>query len=127
MTDEKQEIKQPSGESLSPEQKVEFYQEGIKIEKKESTREEIMTKEAIKREIEKIEMVESLQEEADEKAKKIQTLGEEEKIEHLLEVAKDKGIAFAIRVGKQMNDDFVLDTFRDILVKEWGSYKQFLK
>ena len=64
---------------------------------------------------------------AAEKAKKIQTLGEEEKIEHLLEITKDKGIAFAVRVAKQMNDPYVLDTFHDILVKEWASYKQFLK
>lgn len=126
MSDEK-EIKQPSGESLSPEQKIEFYQEGIKIEKKESTREELFTREALKREIDKIELEESLKGEADEKAQKIQTLGEEEKIEHLLETAKNRGIVFAIRVGKQMNDDFALDTFRDILVKEWETYKQFLK
>jgi hypothetical protein len=126
MSDEK-EIKQPSGESLSPEQKIEFYQEGVKIEKKESTREELFTKEALKREIDKIELEESLKGEADEKAQKIQTLGEEEKIEHLLETAKNRGIVFAIRVGKQMNDDFALDTFRDILVKEWETYKQFLK
>lgn len=128
MTEEKDEIKQPSGESLSPEQKIEFFQEGKEaIEKKEPAREEIITKEALKREIDKMELGDDLKEEAEEKARRIQTLGEEEKIEHLLEIAKDKGIAFAVRVAKQMNDPYALDTFHDILVKEWFTYKQFLR
>lgn len=130
MTDEKKEIKQPSGESknLSPEQKIEFFQEGVKVpEKKEVTREEFITKEALKREIDIMELDDNLREEAIEKAKKIQTLGEEEKIEHLLEIAKNKGIVFAVRVSKQMNDPYILDIFHDILVKEWPIYKQFLK
>lgn len=128
MTDEKEEIKQPSGESLSPEQKIEFFQEGGKmVEKKGPTREEIITKEALKREIDTIELNDELKSEAVEKAKKIQTLGEEEKIEHLLEITKIQGIAFAVKVAKQINDPYVLDTFHDILVKEWASYKQFLK
>ena len=128
MTEEKDEIKQPAGESLSPEQKIEFSQEGEKaLEKREPTREETITKEALKREIDTMELGDDLKAEAAEKAKKIQTLGEEEKIEHLLEITKDKGIAFAVRVAKQMNDPYVLDTFHDILVKEWFTYKQFLK
>src|SRR3989344_6066868 len=125
MADEKKEIKQPPGESesLSPEQKIEFFQEGIKtVEKKEPTREETITREALKREINAMELDDSLKEAADEKAKKIQTLGEEEKIERLLEITKEKGIAFAIRVAQQMNDHYVLDIFHDILVKEWASY-----
>lgn len=128
MTEEKDEIKRPSGENLSPEQKIEFFQEGEKAaEKKEPTREETITKEALKREIDTMELNDDLKAEATEKAKKIQSLGEEEKIEHLLEITKDKGIAFAVKVAKQMNDPYVLDTFHDILVKEWASYKQFLK
>ena len=128
MTNEKEEIKQPSGESLSPEQKLQFFQEGEKAaEKIEPTREETITKEVIKREIDIMELNDDLKAEAAEKAKKIQSLGEEEKIEYLLEVTKDKGIAFAIKVAKQMNDPYALDVFHDILVKEWFTYKQFLK
>ena len=129
MTDEKKERKQPSGESesLSPEQKIEFFHEKVKIPEKEPTREETITKEALKREINMMELDDNLKEEAIEKAKKIQTLGEEEKIEHLLKIAKDKGIVFAVKVAKQMNDPYILDIFHDILVKEWAIYKQFLK
>lgn len=130
MTDEKKDIIQPPGESksLSPEQKIDFFPETRKIqERKESTREEFITKEALKREIDKMELDDDLKEQAVQKAREIQTLGEEGKIKNLLEITKDKGIAFAIRVAKQMNDPYVLDTFHDLLVKEWFTYKQFLK
>lgn len=130
MTDEKKDIKQASGESesLSPEQKIEFFQEKIKtIEEKEEIREEVITKEALKREIDIMELDDSLKEEATQKAKKIQTLGEEEKIKNLLEITKKEGIAFSVKVVKQINDPYILDTFHDILVKEWAYYKQFLK
>ena len=128
MTDEKKEIVKPSGESLSLEQKIEFSQEGEKaVQEKEPSREETITKEALKREIEAMELDDDLKEEANEKAKKIETLDEGEKIEHLLGIAKNKGIAFAIRVAKKMNDAYALDTFHDILIKEWFTYKQFLR
>ncbi|MDO8739953.1 MAG: hypothetical protein Q7J54_00070 [Candidatus Woesearchaeota archaeon] len=129
MTDEKEKIKQPSSESLSPEQKIEFSPEGIKKtpEKIETSREEIITKESLKREISMMELDDNLKEEASQKAKEIQALGEEEKIEHLLEITKNKGIVFAVRAAQQMNDPYILDTFHDILVKNWSDYKQFLK
>lgn len=128
MTDKEEKIIQSSGEKLSPEQKIEFLKEGVKTpEKKEPTQEEFITKEALKREIDKMELDDSLKEEANQKASKIQTLGEEKKIEHLLEIVKGKGIIFAVKVAKQMNDPYLLDTFHDILVKNWIYYKQFLK
>ena len=128
MTNKEEKIKQPSGESLSSEQKIEFLKEGAKTpEKKEPAIEEFITKEALKREIDKMELDNNLKEEANQKASKIQTLGEEKKIEHLLEIVKDKGIIFAVKVAKQMNDPYLLDTFHDILVKNWIYYKQFLK
>ncbi len=128
MTDMKKEIKQPSGENLSPEQKIEFSQEGIRApERNEPTREEIISKESLQREIAKMELDDSLKKEASQRAREIETLGEGKKIEHLLEVAKDKGVAFAIKTAKEMNDPYVLDSLHDILVKEWAEYKQFLK
>jgi len=132
MTDEKdkqaREIIQPGGESLSPEQKIDFSQEGIEsIEKKEITQEELIAKEALRREIEKMDFSDDLKKEASAKAQKIQVLGEEEKIEHLLELVKERGVIFAIKTAERMNDPYILDTFHDILIKEWGFYKQFLR
>ncbi len=127
LPEESGEIKRPSGGSLSGEGRVEIFQEGEKKIEREPSPEEIITKEALKREIDKMELDDSLKEEVAEKVKKIQVLGEEEKIEHLLEITKQKGIVFAVRVAKQMNDPYILDIFHDILVKEWLIYKQFLK
>lgn len=126
-TEHEGEIIQPSGESLSPEQKVEFPQEQEKMAEREATTEKAITKEALQREIDVMELSDELREEATKKAKKIQTLGQEEKIERLLKIAKDKGIVFAVKMAKQMNDPLVLDTLHDILVKEWATYRQFLK
>lgn len=127
MDEKNKEIKQPSGGSLSPEQKLVFEMEGEKREVREvSPEEEKMVKEQLKKEIELMELDEKLKEEAIKKAHTIQVLGDEEKLEHLLSIAKKRGIAFATNVAKQMNDPHILDTFHDLLAKE-GYYKQFIK
>jgi len=130
MAEEKDIIRRPSGENLSPEQKFGLFHKGGEeepIEKKEPSAEENIIREAIKKEIELMESDDSLKEEAAQKAKKIQTLGEAEKIEHLLGIAKEKGVIFAIKTAKQMNDNYTLDIFHDILVNEWPAYREFLK
>ncbi|OGZ71203.1 MAG: hypothetical protein A2904_00505 [Candidatus Staskawiczbacteria bacterium RIFCSPLOWO2_01_FULL_33_9] len=128
MIDKNKEIKQPSGEGLSPEQKIEFLQEGVRVQEKEkSTTEESITKDALRREIDKMELNDDLKQEAVERARTIEALDEEKKVKHLLEITKEKGIVFAVNVADKMNDPYVLDNFRDILVKEWYTYKQFLR
>ena len=128
MIDKNKEIKQPSGEGLSPEQKIEFLQEGVRVQEKEkSTTEESITKDALRREIDKMELNDDLKQEAVERARTIEALDEEKKVKHLLEITKEKGIVFAVNVADKMNDPYVLDNFRDILVKEWYNYKQFLR
>ena len=82
--------------------------------------------EQIRREIELMNLDESLAGEAQKQAQKIEFLGEKEKLEHLLAIAKEKGLAFAVNVAKNMNDPFILDSFHDMLVKE-GFYRKFLK
>jgi len=51
---------------------------------------------------------------------------EKEKIEHLLEMAREKGVLFAIQVAKKMNEPFLLDTLHDALARE-GYYQKFMK
>lgn len=127
MAEENKEIKQPTGGNLSQEQKIEFKKEGIEAqEKKETLPEETIVREQLRREIDMMELDEGLKDESAQKAKKIQVLGEEEKIKHLLALAKSQGVIFAINTAKQMNDPYILDIFHDILVRE-GYYKQFLK
>ena len=73
-----------------------------------------------------MELDEKLKAEAKTKAEKIEFLGEKQKIEHLLEIAREKGVVFAIQVAKKMNDPYLLDIFHDVLAQE-GYYKKFTK
>lgn len=107
-------------------------EEAISLEKKElqkkriSPEDEETIKRQIIKEIEMMELTPELQDEAVQKAKKIEFLGEKEKLEHLLKIAKERGVEFAVKVAENMNDHYVLDIFHDILVKE-GFYKKFLR
>jgi len=84
------------------------------------------TADQIKRELEMMELDEKLKVEAKNKAQKIEFLGEQEKIEHLLTVAREKGILFAVQTAKETNDPYLLDMLHDILAKE-GFYKSLGK
>lgn len=117
---EKKDIWKRAREEFSSLEKEETKKEGFPAEEREAIRQQI------KREIEMMELTPELQDEAAEKAKKIDFLGEKEKLEYLLTVAKERGLAFAINVAKNMNDPYLLDILHDILVNE-GLYKKFLK
>ena len=80
----------------------------------------------LRREIETMKLDENTKAEAEKKAQKIEFLGEKEKIEHLLEIAREKGLVFAIQVARRTNDPYILDILHDILAQE-GYYKDFLK
>lgn len=80
----------------------------------------------LRREIEMMEVDDNLKKEAEQKANKIHFLGDDEKLKHLLETAREKGVVFAIKVAKSMNEPYLLDTFHDLLAKE-GFYQQFVK
>lgn len=95
-------------------------------ERRESVEDEKIVSDELKREIELMDVDEKLRGEAEKKAQKISFLGEQEKIEHLLKIARQKGVVFAIQVAKRMNDPYLLDVFHDILAKE-GFFKDFAK
>lgn len=121
-----QEINKPKPESLNEFQRTNIFgeREKAKPEKETFNKESELVKEEIRRELEIMEADESLKKEAETKTQKIQYLGEEDKIKGLLNIAKEKGIAFAIKVAQNMNDPYVLDLFHDTLVNG-GYYKKF--
>ncbi len=101
-------------------------QENI-LEKAEMSGAELeMIKEELSREIELMDQDPNLKKEAEDKARKIGSLASDKMLEHLLEVAQERGLVFAISVAKKMNDPFILDTFHDLLVKG-GYYKKFAR
>lgn len=110
-------------------QRIEFSKEEL-----EATREkdgllggEEIVAEQLRKEIEAMELDETLKEEAKRKAEKIEFLGEQQKIEHLLEIAKDKGVLFAVKVADNMKDPNILDTFHDTLALLIQKGKKFTK
>ncbi len=90
-----------------------------------SEKERELVEKQIRREIEMMELNPELKNEAAQKAKKIEFLGEEEKIKRLITIAKERGLAFAIKVAQDTNDPYLLDVFHDILANQ-GFYKTFL-
>ncbi|MBI2054392.1 MAG: hypothetical protein HYT36_03655 [Candidatus Staskawiczbacteria bacterium] len=121
-------IKEENREISLGEQRVEFSEQESEERKKS---EEILEREKIvmdqtRREIEAMKLDKSLEEEARKDLEKMKFLAQEEKIGRLLEVADEKGVIFAVKVAKDINDPFILDTFHDILAKK-GYYKKFTK
>jgi len=123
--DNKEQIK--GSEKIALKQEVGFAPEELRVpEKRDFSKEERIISEQLRREIEMIEVDETTKKEAEIKAKKIEFLGEEDKIKHLLEMAKTKGLVFAIQVARKMNEPYLLDILHDTLAQE-GYYKDFTK
>jgi hypothetical protein len=125
----KDEVKKTAKEILSNLQegdRVDSFTEKKEVIEKEITSEEKIIREEIRQELDLMSQDENLKKESENKAKQIQVLGEEEKIENLLKLAKEKGVAYAVKVAQDMNDPYILDIFHDVLVRE-GMWKKFEK
>lgn len=122
-----EEIKVPSPEKevSAQEKPASFEQEKVREARENLKAEETVSRE-LRREIELMNIDDNLRKEAEQKANKIQFLADDDKLKNLLEVAKQKGVIFAIKVAKSMNDPFILDTLHDALAQE-GYYKDFSK
>lgn len=119
-------IKIPEKRFQGAKNSLEEKKESEFLSKNELPEQEKIIAEKIRQEIELMETDEKLNEEAKSKASKIEFLGEKEKLDHLLRIAKEKGVIFAIKTVKETNDPYLLDLFHDILAKE-GYYQKFIK
>jgi hypothetical protein len=113
-------------EAKNTETILDLKKEKEKKEKMEIFADEKAVDQELRRELDMMEMDENLKKEAQEKANKIQFYADDEKIKHLLRIAREKGIVFAIQTAKKMNDPYLLDVLHDVLAKE-GYYKDFTK
>jgi len=121
------EIKIPEKMTPAGEQTVHFEQEGNKApEAKESSPYEKVVSAELKREIEMMVLDPVNAKAAEIEKEKIEYLGEKEKIEHLLRMAREKGLVFAVQTAKKMNEPYLLDILHDTLAKE-GFYNNFKK
>ncbi|XOA42708.1 MAG: hypothetical protein ACKKMV_01030 [Candidatus Nealsonbacteria bacterium] len=105
-----------------------YIERETKIEKEKPLTEEETRriKEKYEEEFRKMKLSPDMEEEAKEEAKQIKTLEKEGKINRLLNIAKEKGVYFAVKVAENMNDPYTLDILHDILAKD-AFYKRFLK
>ncbi|UZE93368.1 MAG: hypothetical protein IB617_00870 [Candidatus Nealsonbacteria bacterium] len=105
-----------------------YIERETKIEKEKPLTEEERRriKEKYEEEFRKMKLSPDMEEEAKEEAKQIKTLEKEGKINRLLNIAKEKGVYFAVKVAENMNDPYTLDILHDILAKD-AFYKRFLK
>ena len=127
MNKKDEQIKNPEGQMPISEGVARPEREGVRIpEQKEVSRSDSIVSAELRREIEMMELDDNLKAEAKKKAEKIEFLGEKEKIEHLLETAREKGLVFAIQVARRMNEPYLLDILHDTLAQE-GYYKDFTK
>lgn len=102
-----------------------FFQEQDKREK-EINNQELLSKKELEKKILTVKLSPKLTDDAKKTAVQIKPLNKKEKLQNLLNIAEEKGVAFAVAVVKNMNDHYLLDTFHDFLVKD-GLYKKFKK
>lgn len=80
----------------------------------------------LREKIERIDLEDALKIKAAREANKIKSLPDQKMIEKLMDIAKRKGVVYAVEVAKKMNSDYILDTFHDMLAEN-GFYENFLK
>jgi hypothetical protein len=110
----------------SGERALSFKTEAEPKKEKEISPDEKIVREEIMREIEMMEKDESMKAEAEQKVKRIHYMSDDKKLEELVKIAREHGVLAAVKMAKDMNDPFLLDTLHDILSKE-GYYKNFVK
>jgi hypothetical protein len=127
LQDNKDEIKAPEKIAQTGEQTVHFKHEGEKTpEKKETYPDDKIVAAELRKQIELMELDPANKKEAEIEKEKIEYLGEKEKVEHLLQLAREKGLVFAIQTARSMNEPYLLDILHDTLAQE-GLYKNFVK
>ena len=123
--DDKKDIKEPFKEIPDTEKVSEvFSQELESAEKKETPERDDFQQ--LKDSVEKMDLSDDLKKQANVTAQSIKSLDLEKKMKQLLELAKQKGVIYAVHVAKNMDDPYVLDMLHDMLAQD-GLYKSFLK
>ncbi|MFA5386243.1 MAG: hypothetical protein WC297_01000 [Candidatus Paceibacterota bacterium] len=98
-----------------PEKKPEFLSETEKQEK-----------EKIREEIKRVNFQQTDEEEAQKEAESLKTKALPGKIDRLFELAKDKGLFFALKIAESTGDGYLIDVFHDLLAKD-SFFKKFVQ
>ncbi len=120
------ELKTEKKEISATEQQVKFENEPA-VKEKEISPEEKNVADQLRKEIELMKLDPELEKEAENKAKEMEFLGEADKIEYILQVARQReDPVLAVKLAIKTKDPFILDIVHDTLAKE-GYYKNFMK
>lgn len=110
------------------EQAIHFGQEKQEKHKTRISQDDAIVSAELRREIELMKMDAGTQQSVDKTVQKVEFLGQKEKIEHLLKIAREnggeKGVLIAVKSAEKMGDPSILDTLHDVLHME---IKQFLQ
>jgi len=80
----------------------------------------------LRKNIEDMDLEENLKEQVSVHTQNSQSFDDEKKLKYLLELVKDKGVVFAVKVAQKLNNPYILDRLHDILTDK-GYYKDFVK
>lgn len=111
-------VKEPFGEAQSKEREVSPEVKEIGEEREAKIEEEKASTEELQKEIEKISQSPQVQRDIKQKAVQIKSLGNEGKLKRLLDLAQERGVAFAIGVAKDLNDPYLLDALHDKIIEK---------
>ncbi len=104
--------------------------DGFELEKREATEKKEASSNGqmseLKKSIEDMDLDDGASMQAAASAESLAEVEEGKRLKNLLELAKSKGVVFAVKVAQKMNDPYVLDLLHDKLAEN-GYYKEFLK
>jgi len=127
LPDQAKEIRAPEKRASSIDKEAHFnWDKEKRVEKKEISIDEKIVTAELRREIELMQVDDEAKKTVDKTVSKLEFLGEKEKIEHLLQVARKNGIVYAIQAVKRMNDPYLLDVLHDTLARE-GFYQKIMR
>lgn len=93
-------------------------QQESREEREQVPQEREQAREAIEREAAKMPLPVQAEREIASEAKSMEALDKEGKVERLVQLAQTKGVFFAVRLAKSMDDAYVLDRLHDELAKK---------
>ncbi|MFI5206270.1 MAG: hypothetical protein ACHQVK_05005 [Candidatus Paceibacterales bacterium] len=119
--EEKKEIPVPL-----PEKQAEVFVEPQEMPEPQEIQADEATNKKVRQEIEAAHLDDDTKAQTQNNANDLKSLQEEEQLKRLLDLAKTKGVVYAVHVAQKLGDGFLLDTLHDRLAKE-GLYKEFIK
>ena len=120
------ELEEKKGQESADLEPVGVEKESAEVQAPHEGEQDVQDEKEIREEIENTDLDDSLKSQVQDDTNNVAVLEEEKKIKHLLALAEKKGVIYAVKIAKDMDDPYLLDKFHDLLIEK-GYYKQFAK